>query len=109
MNYSIRTIPKFDKQVKKLSKKYPSFKTYFAAFITTLKEDPEQGILLGQNCYKIRFAITNKGKGKSGGARIITNLVIADETVYLISIYDKTDKENITDKELEELLKDVPL
>jgi hypothetical protein len=52
---------------------------------------------------------TNKGeKGKSGGARVITNFVIAEETVFLISIYDKSEKENLTDKELDELLKYVP-
>jgi hypothetical protein len=41
------------------------------------------------------------------GARIITNIVIKDETVYLLSIYDKSDKENLTDKELDELLKNI--
>jgi len=69
-----------------------------------LEENPIQGTSLGRNCYKIRLSIASKGKGKSGGARIITNIVIADETVYLLSIYDKSDKENLTDKELIELL-----
>lgn len=58
--------------------------------------------------YKISIAIASKGKGKSGGARVITNFVIAEETVFLISIYDKSEKENLTDKELDELLKFVP-
>ena len=58
--------------------------------------------------YKIRLAIASKQKGKSGGARVITNFVIADATVYLLSIYDKSEKENLTDKELDELLKFVP-
>jgi len=69
-----------------------------------LEENPIQGTSLGRNCYKIRLSIASKGKGKSGGARVITNIVIADETVYLLSIYDKSDKENLTDKELIELL-----
>jgi hypothetical protein len=73
-----------------------------------LEENPIQGTALGRNCYKIRLTISSKGKGKSGGARLITNFVIADETVYLLSIYDKSDKENLTDKELAELLKFVP-
>jgi len=54
------------------------------------------------------MAITSKGKGKSGGARIITYLVVSQEIVYLLSVYDKTEKENLTDKELLELLKNVP-
>jgi hypothetical protein len=57
---------------------------------------------------KYELAFPLKGKGKSGGARIITNIVIKDETVYLLSIYDKLDKENLTDKELDELLKNIP-
>lgn len=74
----------------------------------SLEQKPEQGTNLGNNCYKIRIAIASKGKGKSGGARVITNFVIAEETVFLISIYDKSEKENLTDKELDELLKCVP-
>jgi hypothetical protein len=72
-----------------------------------LEENPTQGISLGRNCYKIRLAITSKGKGKSGGARVITNIVVTEDTLYLLSIYDKSDKDNLSDKELEELLKDI--
>lgn len=85
-------------------KKYPSLKNDFARLLESLEQEPEQGTNLGNNCYKIRIAIASKGKGKSGGARVITNFVIAEETVYLISIYDKSEKEILTDKELYELL-----
>lgn len=74
----------------------------------SLAQEPEQGTYLGNNCYKIRIVIASKRKGKSGGARVITNFVIAEQTVFLISIYDKSEKENLTDKELGELLKYVP-
>ena len=72
----------------------------------SLEANPIQGISLGKNCYKIHLAISSKGK--SGGARLITNFVIADETVYLLSIYDKSDIENLSNKELSELLEQVP-
>ncbi|WP_316806809.1 type II toxin-antitoxin system RelE/ParE family toxin [Pedobacter agri] len=62
---------------------------------------------IGKSCYKIRIAISSKGKGKSGGARIITHFIITDSTVYLLSIYDKSEKDNITNKELIELLSEV--
>ena len=88
-----------------MSKKYPSLKQDFFELIESLEKNPEQGTNLGNNCYKIRIAIESKGKGKSGGARVITNFIIADETVYLLSIYDKSDKENLSNKELKELLK----
>jgi mRNA-degrading endonuclease RelE of RelBE toxin-antitoxin system len=108
VSYNVFAIPPFDKQLKKLSKKYTSLKNEFLELIESLEENPDKGINLGNNCYKIRVAIESKGKGKSGGARVITNFVIADKTVYLLSIYDKSDKENLTNKELEELLKFVP-
>ena len=105
MRYNVLTIPPFDKQLKRLAKKYPSLKNEFAQLLESLEQAPEQGTNLGNNCYKIRIAIASKGKGKKGGARVITNFVIAEETVFLISIYDKSDTENLTDKELAELLK----
>ena len=73
-----------------------------------LKENPEHGTPIGKNCFKIRIAIASKGKGKSGGARVITYFVFTESTVFLISIYDKSEKENITDKDLDELLKHIP-
>ncbi len=87
MSFNVLTIPPFDRQLKRLAKKYPSLKIEFAELIKSLEEDPEQGTKLGNNCYKIRIAIASKGKGKSGGGRVITNFVIAEGTVYLISIY----------------------
>ena len=105
MSFNVLAIPSFERQLKRLSKKYPSLKQAFFELIESLEKNPEQGTNLGNNCYKIRVSIESKGKGKSGGARVITNIVIAEKTVYLLSIYDKSDKENLTDKELKELLK----
>jgi mRNA-degrading endonuclease RelE of RelBE toxin-antitoxin system len=108
MSYNIIAVPTFSRELKKLAKKYHSLKTDLAVLFESLEQNPIQGTSLGKNCYKIRLAISAKGKGKSGGARVITNFVIAEETVYLLSIYDKSDKENLTNKELEELLESIP-
>jgi len=105
MSYNVLSISPFDKQLKRLSKKYPSLKKEFSELIEALETNPEQGTALGNNCYKVRIAIASKGKGKSGGARVITNIVISENTVYLLSIYDKSEKQNLTDLELKELLK----
>ncbi|MFN8255404.1 MAG: type II toxin-antitoxin system RelE/ParE family toxin [Bacteroidales bacterium] len=59
---------------------------------------------MGKDCYKIRMAIASKNKGKSGGSRVITCVKVVEHHVYLLSIYDKSDKENISDKELDALL-----
>jgi len=108
MSYKISSIPLFDKQTKRLAKKYPSLKNDLAELIEKLANDPEQGTALGNNFYKVRLAIASKGKGKSGGARVITYLKIIETTVYLASIYDKADKSTITEKELEFIFEAIP-
>lgn len=104
MSYSIKSIAVFEKQAKKLVKKYRSLKGELTEIITELKENPLLGTSIGNNCYKIRMAISSKNKGKSGGARLITTFTVADETVFLLSIYDKSEKDSLSDKELDELL-----
>lgn len=108
MSYNVSSIPIFDKQAKRLAKKYPSLKKDLSALIAKLADEPEQGTALGSSFYKIRLAITSKGKGKSGGARVITFVKIARSTVYLTSIFDKSEKNTITDKELEQIFKFLP-
>lgn len=108
MSYNILSIPPFDRQLKRLSKKYPSLKSDFSALLDILQTKPKQGKAIGKNCYKIRLAIASKAKGKSGGGRVITNIVVSKKTVFLLSIYDKSEKDKLLDKEIDELLKFVP-
>ncbi len=108
MNYKIASIPLFDKQAKRLAKKYPSLKDDLTTLLSILQQDPEQGTALGNNFFKIRMAISSKSKGKSGGARVITYVKITATTVYLASIYDKAEKGSITNKELERIFGLIP-
>jgi mRNA-degrading endonuclease RelE of RelBE toxin-antitoxin system len=105
MSFNIFTTDFFDKELKKLSRKYPSVKTDFKTLVGSLKMEPKQGQSLGKDCYKIRMAISSKGKGKSSGSRVITCVKIVAGAVFLISIYDKGDKETISDEELDDLLR----
>lgn len=107
MNYNVKTILSFEKQAKRLVKKYPSLRSELLILINELKQDPEKGISLGKNCFKIRLAIASKGKGKSGGARVITHVIVQQETVYLLSIYDKSEEDSISNKEIEELINEI--
>lgn len=71
-----------------------------------MQENPHQGADLGNGLRKVRMSITSKGKGKSGGARVITFTAIISEDdaeILLLTIYDKSEKETITDAELKEL------
>lgn len=101
MSYKIEVTPFFDKQLKRLSKKFPSLKKEFAELIVSLKQNPEQGKSIGNHCYKIRLSIASKGKGKSGGARVITHVQIIQTKIYLLSIYDKSELSTISDKDLD--------
>ncbi len=104
MSFKVKISDQFEKELKKLAKKYPSLKNEFADLVAQLAENPTLGTPLGNNVFKIRLAIASKGKGKSGGARIITYLQIDNETILLLSIYNKGDKDSISDKEILELL-----
>lgn len=95
----------FERELKRLVKKYPSLRREIADFGQSLLADPFQGIHLGQNCYKIRLSIASKGRGKSGGARVVTHIRIEEDRIYFLSIYDKADKENLAEDEIDELLK----
>jgi hypothetical protein len=79
-------------------------KKEYAALIESLELEPEQGKTLASNCYKIRLAIKSKGKGKSGGARVIIHVQVVENNVFLLAIYDKSEQEDITDKEIGYLL-----
>ena len=105
MSFNIYTTDFFDKELKRLSRKYPSVKNNFKTLVDSLKEEPRQGQPLGKDCYKIRMAITSKGKGRSGGSRVISCVKYVAGSVFLLSIYDKGDKESISDKELDNLLR----
>lgn len=105
MNYKIVALPFFEKQLKRLVKKYPSLRAEYVSLLKQLNEHPQSGTSIGNHCYKIRLAITSKGKGKSGGARVITYLQVVNSTVYLVSIYDKSEQSNISDSDISDIIK----
>ncbi len=107
MNYEVIPTLNFEKELKKLHKKYPSLGTDLSRLVKELREKPQLGSEVYKNCYKIRFAIRSKGTGKSGGGRLITHVKIVDKCVFLMSIYDKSETMSITDGRLKQLLQDL--
>ena len=107
MKYNVLSIPPFDRQFKRLVKKFPSLKTELSTLVEELEDNPIKGTFLGNNCFKIRLAVASKHRGKSGGARVITHIYIENEIVFLLAIYDKSEKVDISDKELRELLMEI--
>jgi len=119
MKAEVRITKSFKKAVKPLIKKYASLLQELADLEAELLENPRTGKSLGNDAYKIRLKIKSKGKGKSGGARVISYLeseivgiVEATEemtVVNLITIYDKAEKDTISDFELRELIKSIEM
>jgi hypothetical protein len=118
MNCKIIPIDNFRREAKWLVKKFPSLKSELETLYNNLLENPRLGTLIHENIYKIRLAVKSKGKGKSGGLRVITytievNLSIEENeseseiTVFLVSIYDKSDQANISDKELKDFIEEI--
>ena len=107
MEVEIRVENEFLIQFKRLSKKYRSMLDDYDAFLTGLEQDPFQGTSLGKGVRKVRMAIASKGKGKSGGARVITyNLYQEGDSIIidLLTIYDKGEISNISDEFISFLL-----
>lgn len=107
MSFEIITTPDFKRELKRLAKRYASLKADYITFLNELRENPLQGTSLGKGLRKIRMSITSKGKGKSGGARVITHNVLVSVNsgqIVLVIIYDKSDQESISNKELKKLM-----
>lgn len=109
MSRQIIPFVEFNRRAKRLLKKHRSLLAELQQFAASLEANPNQGQSLGAGLYKIRLASTSKGGGKSGGFRVITYYVeqtAAGETVYLVTIYDKSEAASITKEELLKLLRE---
>lgn len=106
MSYAVEAGHRFERAIKRLNKRYASLPDDFARLLDQLEAEGTVGSPLGRNCYKIRLAITSKGKGKSGGARVITCVRVLAGVVTLLTIYDKSDAASISEQERDELLRE---
>ena len=95
MSYKIEISDLFEKQSKKLKKKYPSLSQELQDLLALLISNPFAGTPLGNNIFKVRLAVKSKGKGKSGGLRVITYILVSNKIVFLLFIYDKSEISSI--------------
>ena len=106
MSYNVRLSDNFKREAKRLIKKYRSLKVELAELMEELEENPKQGILITTDIYKIRMAVKSKGRGKSGGVRILTFINEDKQKILLFSIFDKSEKDNLSQKQIADLVKD---
>lgn len=109
MSYKIVSTHTFDRELKRLAKKHRSIKADIGKLGEQLEKNPTMGDEIIKHCYKIRMAITSKNKGKSGGSRVITYVYVTQETVFLLSIYDKGEQEDISNNELKMMIESLGL
>ena len=95
----------FKKSAKKLSKHYKSLKKDLQLFLTSLEENPKQGVALAQGLYKVRIKNSDNNKGKSAGYRVITYSVIENE-IFLVDIYSKSQMENLAEEVIDFIIKE---
>ena len=95
----------FKTAYKRLKKKYVSFDTDFRVLMHSLVERPEQGVELFDGIRKIRLNIKSKGKGKSGGARVIIRVQHIDDILVFLFVYDKSELENVRDEYLRDIIR----
>lgn len=103
MSVRVTALNHFQRKARRLVKKFRTLDDELAILIDGLKQSPRQGKSLGAGLYKIRLASKSKGKGKSGGFRVITYYVEQvgnDEVVYLVTIYNKSEEDSIDKADL---------
>lgn len=108
MNYEVFLTHTFQKSLKILKKKYHHIKDDIIGVIRELESDATVGDPVpgwNREIWKIRAASSDIKKGKSGAFRIIYFLKENDNKVYLLTVYFKGDKEDISPVDIENLLK----
>jgi len=101
-----KTVYLFDKQAKKLAKKYRNFKFDLNKFISNFEKFHSTAITIQKNLYKVRLSNSAKNRGKSSGYRIYYYLKLED-SVYLLTIYDKSEVEMIDEKLLTDFINEI--
>ena len=110
MSYTVKLATSFTKAFKRLNKKYRPLENDVDQLVSQLRDNPFAGADLGNGVRKVRMAISDKGRGKSGGARVITYTARVDEqsgVVTLLTIYDKNEQESISRKDIDDLLREI--
>jgi mRNA-degrading endonuclease RelE of RelBE toxin-antitoxin system len=107
MSYNIIPTPVFKSQAKRLIKKFPSLRKELAQLNDILINTSDFGTGLGNDTFKIRLAVKSKGKGKSGGMRVITFKIDKNKEIYLLTIYDKSEIATLDDRALKFIIRQI--
>lgn len=107
----MNTTPSFEKEYTKLKRRFPKIDDDFEVFLDEVEEneslgEPWPGIIKdGNKIFKKRMRNSSARKSKRSGFRVIEYLLTEDNTVYLLDIYSKSDKEDIPKRRIRDLIK----
>ena len=104
MDIKVIKQPLFQKAVKKLAKSYKNIDFDIDNFLDSISSKNDLGIELKSNIFKVRIKNSDKNRGKSGGYRLISYLIISDNELHLLYIYDKSKLVNLTEKEIDSII-----
>ncbi len=104
MNLNIISLDSFNKDVKRLFKKYKQITNDLKILKDILVKNPKQGVELGHNCFKIRLA-NSIHTGKRSGFRVVYYYLGQQNNLFLMSIYSKSVLDNISAEKIIEILK----
>jgi mRNA-degrading endonuclease RelE of RelBE toxin-antitoxin system len=110
MNYNIVFGPSFKRSLKNLQKRFPSVKRDVELAIEILLENPRLGTVIpgGSGVRKLRVKNSDIQRGKSGGYRLLYYLEEHErQCLVLLLLYAKSDQENITLQEIQQLLQEI--
>jgi mRNA-degrading endonuclease RelE of RelBE toxin-antitoxin system len=102
MNNTVEVSPEFIRDIKPLAKKYHSLKTSVDNLQKQLIDNPFLGDAYGNGIFKVRLADESKGKGKSGGFRVMYYHLEKTENgivILLTNIYDKSELGTISKRD----------
>lgn len=110
--YKIIATRKFDKDIKSYQRKFKNIGEDVKEIVDELKEGNLIGDVIknlkmkddNNNVIKVRVANSDAHVGKSNGYRLIYYAEKSDGTIYLLTIYYKKEKEDISNKEIQELI-----
>ncbi|MBZ0301847.1 MAG: type II toxin-antitoxin system RelE/ParE family toxin [Anaerolineae bacterium] len=106
----VRFAPAFQKEVKRLRKRYPRIQQDIQPLIDQLIDGKTPGDQIqstGYTVYKVRLPNRDAQRGKSGGYRVIYYIRTLTQIV-LLTIYSKSDRSDTNTGDIQALIADLP-
>jgi mRNA-degrading endonuclease RelE of RelBE toxin-antitoxin system len=110
MSYNVILTGSFKRSVKQLARRFRHVKDDVRGAVQVLLQSPTLGVTIpgSAGIRKLRVRNTDLAKGKSGGYRLLYWVQEQPTaTIYLLLLYSKSDRDDVTRQDLQQLLHDL--